>query len=73
MRGLGDRDRELQQALRGTEAEGGYSAADTTASLFETLPVGESPIDKATAANNAIVVRGDADTLSPLFDASQYG
>ncbi len=63
----------LSNPWRGTEAEGGYSAADTTASLFETLPVGESPIDKATAANNAIVVKGGVGTLSPLFDDTQYG
>ena len=56
----------LSNPWRGTEAEGGGDE-------FETLPVGESPIDKATAANNAIIVRGDVSTLSALFSASQYG
>jgi hypothetical protein len=51
---------------RGTSAEGGGDD-------FETLPVGFSPVCKATAAQNAIVVKGDGSTPSPLFTYPQYG
>ncbi len=41
---------------------------------FETLPVGESPVDKATAVDNAITIRGSVATDSPLFRSdAQYG
>lgn len=40
---------------------------------FETLPVGESPVDKTTSIQNRIVVKGNVGTLSPLFKETQYG
>jgi hypothetical protein len=50
----------------GDSAEGG--------SDFEIIPVGESPMDKATASNNAITIRGESYELSPLFRSlPQYG
>jgi hypothetical protein len=56
----------LSNPWRGTSAEGGGDD-------FETLPVGFSPVCKATAAQNAIVVKGDGGTVSPLITYSQYG
>ncbi len=41
---------------------------------FEILPVGVDPTQKATAANNAITIRGSVSTDSPLFRSdAQYG
>lgn len=56
----------LANPWRGTTDEG--SVGD-----FEEIPVGFSPVCKATAAQNAIVVKGDGSTLSPLLTYSQYG
>jgi hypothetical protein len=56
----------LSNPWRGTAGEG--SIGD-----FEEIPVGFSPVCKATAAQNAIVVKGDVGTLSPLFTSPQYG
>lgn len=56
----------LANPWRGSSDEGNSSD-------FDTIPVSFSPICKATAAENAIVVKGDGTTLSPLFTSSQYG
>lgn len=73
----------LSNPWAGTVDEGGFSVPTTplqeeandllAQTEFETLPVGACPIDLATAENNAIVVRGNASTLSPLFSSAQYG
>lgn len=58
----------LSNPWRGTLEEGGGDE-------FEKIPVGESPVDKALASQNAIVVKGNVNTLSPLFNETQpqYG
>ena len=58
----------LSNPWLGTASEGGGDD-------FETLPVGKSPVDRTTAQQNAIVVKGGISTLSPLIDPDQsfYG